>query len=126
MSGSGDFSIGSKVWPGTSKVIEEMGELAQVLGKLIALAGDVDHWDGTNLADRCVEETSDLLGALQFWSAENLTTRQRIDQSQRAEAKRLLFEQWQHNQSGDAGAQRSTSATVGHEIAASGTGEDAP
>jgi len=23
---SGDFSIGSKVWPGTSKVIEEMGE----------------------------------------------------------------------------------------------------
>jgi len=40
MGGSGDFSIGSAVWPGVSKVIEEMGELQQVLGKLIAVAGD--------------------------------------------------------------------------------------
>jgi hypothetical protein len=30
MKSGGDFSIGNAVWPGTSKLLEEMGELQQV------------------------------------------------------------------------------------------------
>jgi hypothetical protein len=66
INGSGDFSIGSKVWPGASKVIEEIGELMQVLGKLIAVAGDTKHWDG-DLRPRLVEEMGDLTAALMFF-----------------------------------------------------------
>lgn len=51
MTGNGDFSLGSKVWPGTSKLLEEMGELQQVLGKLIAVAGSTEHWDGAVRGD---------------------------------------------------------------------------
>ena len=69
LSGSGDFSIGSKLWPGVSKVIEEMGELQQVLGKLIAVAGETKHWDG-DLRPKLIEEIGDLRAALQ---AENFT-----------------------------------------------------
>lgn len=36
----GPFSIGSTTWPGVSRVLEELGELGQVLGKLIG-SGDV-------------------------------------------------------------------------------------
>src|ERR1700722_949537 len=68
--GSGDFSIGSKVWPGTSKVIEEMGELQQVLGKLIAVAGDTKHWDG-DLRKKLIEEIGELSAALDFFKTQN-------------------------------------------------------
>ena len=36
---SGDFAIGGEVWPGLGKLVEEMGELGTVLGKLIATRG---------------------------------------------------------------------------------------
>jgi hypothetical protein len=58
-SASGDFSIGGEVWPGTSKVLEEMGELGQVLGKLIGSHGNINHFDGSNLEERLVEEIGD-------------------------------------------------------------------
>lgn len=63
---SGDFSIGGKVWPGISKLVEETGEVQQVCGKLIANEGRADHWDGTNLVDRMTEEMGDLLAAINF------------------------------------------------------------
>lgn len=67
----GSFSIGSKVWPGTSKLIEEMGELQQVLGKLIATHGDAEHWDGLDLLDRLHEEIADVQAALVFFAETN-------------------------------------------------------
>lgn len=75
----GSFSIGSKVWPGTSKLIEEMGELNQVLGKLIATHGDHEHWDGLNVLDRLHEEIADVQAALMFFSEANDLDRWRID-----------------------------------------------
>jgi hypothetical protein len=36
------FAIGSDAWPGTSKLLEEQGELVQVLGKLMATGGHED------------------------------------------------------------------------------------
>ena len=91
--GSGDFSIGSKVWPGTSKVIEEMGELMQVLGKLIAVAGNTKHWDG-DLRPKLIEEMGDLTAALMFFTTENLTDSEQRQIVERTKKKRDLFRQW--------------------------------
>jgi NTP pyrophosphatase (non-canonical NTP hydrolase) len=63
---SGPFAIGSNTWPGISKLIEETGEVQQVCGKLIALGGEANHWDGTNLKQRLEEELADLQAAIGF------------------------------------------------------------
>lgn len=62
----GSFSIGSQVWPGASKLVEECGELLQVLGKLVATHGAEGPWDGTNLVRRLEDELGDVLAAAYF------------------------------------------------------------
>lgn len=59
------FAIGDKEWPGVSKLVEETGELQQVLGKLMGSRGDIDHWSG-NLRDKLHEELGDVLAACRF------------------------------------------------------------
>ena len=93
MKGSGDFSIGSKVWPGTSKLIEEMGGLQQVLGKLIASHGDPAHWSG-DLRAKLVEEIADVRAAIWFFVDKNVTFRERDATDKRCEEKIRLFEKW--------------------------------
>lgn len=90
--GSGDFSIGSKIWPGTSKLLEEMGELQQVLGKLIAVAGDTAHWDG-DLRPRLIEELGDVSAAIGFFMEQNFVGDEAAIAS-RIVAKLLLFRKW--------------------------------
>jgi hypothetical protein len=94
MKNSGDFSIGSKVWPGTSKLIEEMGELQQVLGKLLGTAGEAAHWDGSDLRERLVEEIGDLQAALVFFEENNMTESERDQIAERGIKKVQLFEKW--------------------------------
>lgn len=92
MKGSGDFSIGSSVWPGISKLIEECGEVTQVAGKLMGSKGDPAHWDGSDLKKRLESELGDLLAAVSF-----VETHCRLDLvaiSDRRKEKRALFEQW--------------------------------
>lgn len=96
MKGSGDFSIGSKIWPGTSKLIEEMGELHQVLGKLIATAGDTEHWSG-NLRAKMIEELGDTRAAISFFEQENMTGFERDLIEEREEKKLALFLKWHKN-----------------------------
>jgi hypothetical protein len=86
------FSIGSTTWPGTTKVIEEAGELLQVLGKLLVTDGTAQHWDG-DLEPRIVEEVGDLMAALSYFASENL---QHHEVTARIEKKRVLFRKW-HN-----------------------------
>jgi NTP pyrophosphatase (non-canonical NTP hydrolase) len=100
MTGSGDFSIGSKVWPGTSKLLEEMGELQQVLGKLqqtlgklIQVAGSTLHWDG-DLRPKMIEELGDVAGAIAFFVEKNLTVTEECAVGDRAEQKMALFREW--------------------------------
>lgn len=57
------FMLGSRVWPGLSKLVEEAGEVQQVAGKLMGIGGKPDHWDGTNLRVRMGEEVADLSAA---------------------------------------------------------------
>ena len=91
---SGDFSIGGKVWPGTSKLIEEMGELCQVLGKLIGSHGEVEHYDGSNLRERLVEEVSDLKAAIAFFEEMNLDVDYEVAIAKRFAAKLQKFREW--------------------------------
>lgn len=51
------FAIGDAVLPGVSKVVEEAGELLQVVGKLMAVHGSPEGWDGTDLRERFVLES---------------------------------------------------------------------
>jgi hypothetical protein len=90
----GDYAIGSKVWPGTSKLIEEMGELQQVLGKLIAIAGATDHWSG-DLRKMLVEELGDVSAAVRFFATQNLTTEELAAVLARSEKKLARFREWQ-------------------------------
>lgn len=51
---------------GVAKLIEECGELQQVLGKRLAYWDADEHWDGTNLRKRMIEEMGDVMAAIQF------------------------------------------------------------
>jgi NTP pyrophosphatase (non-canonical NTP hydrolase) len=98
MRGSGDFSIGAKLWPGISKLIEEAGEVLQVAGKLIAIHGEEAHWDGSNLRQRLQEEMGDLTAALLF-VAEACGLDERFIQ-ERAARKLEQFRAWHREQQG--------------------------
>lgn len=68
---AGDYSLGSDKWAGLSKLIEEMGEVQQVAGKLIATNGEPDHWDGSDLRQRLTGELADLAAAIIFFTEAN-------------------------------------------------------
>lgn len=93
---SGPFSIGSDIWAGTSKLVEETGELGQVLGKLIATGGNLEHWDGSNLGDRLCDELGDVLAAIGFFIAVNELDDARIEH--RRLVKQGQFAIWQVEQ----------------------------
>lgn len=93
----GEFSIGQDVWPGTSKLVEEMGELQQVLGKLIGNRGEEIHFDGTNLRARLIKEIADVAAALRFFQEANLTASERSFVGERYLRKLALFEAWQRD-----------------------------
>jgi NTP pyrophosphatase (non-canonical NTP hydrolase) len=62
----GDFSLGSSIWPGVSKLVEECGEVVQVAGKIMGTGGERRHWDGSDLKARLEEELGDLAAAMWF------------------------------------------------------------
>lgn len=90
--GTGDFSIGSSFWPGISKLLEEAGEVIQVGGKLLGTAGQLDHWDGTNLKERLEDELADLQAAIEFVACHNDLDDQRM--RERIDRKIELFNEW--------------------------------
>jgi NTP pyrophosphatase (non-canonical NTP hydrolase) len=92
---SGDYSIGSDKWPGTSKLIEEMGELAQVLGKIIGNDGSTEYWDGTDLRKHLIEELADVQATIDFFRSQNLTNDERTIWAKRANYKLDKFLEWQ-------------------------------
>jgi NTP pyrophosphatase (non-canonical NTP hydrolase) len=86
------FAIGDKEWPGISKLTEEAGEVLQVCGKLLATAGKIEHWDGTNLKERLEDELGDLQAAINFVVGWCGLDRNRIER--RVIAKLTRFERW--------------------------------
>jgi len=71
MADDGDYCIGSRNWPGMAKVIEECGELMQVMGKIMSGGGSTEYWDGTNLRLKLLEELADVNAALLFFGVIN-------------------------------------------------------
>lgn len=65
------YSIGSRTLPGLSRLLEEAGEVVQVLGKIIGAGHSGQHWDGSNLADKLRDEMADLAAALNFVAETN-------------------------------------------------------
>ncbi|WP_018681903.1 hypothetical protein [Actinokineospora enzanensis] len=91
---AGPYSIGSDVWPGASRLIEECGELMQVLGKLIGSGGATAHWDGTDLRARLTDELADVRAALDYFIFANSMPDAAI--ADRADKKRAQYERWHH------------------------------
>lgn len=85
------FAIGSPRWPGLSKLSEEAGEVIQVIGKLMGTGGEVQHWDGSNLAERLIEEVGDVLAACDFVVEKNLPL---ASVAERRAKKLALFRKW--------------------------------
>lgn len=96
--GDGSFSIGSPTWPGLGKLVEETGELTQVLGKLIGTAGDTKHWEGSDLKFRLLGEMGDVLAAIDFISEENLTEDDMLELEARRTQKLKTYRKWHANQ----------------------------
>lgn len=88
------FAIGSALWPGFSKFMEEVGEALQVVGKLIGTGGDTKHWDGAgDLGERLEEELGDVLGAAFFVIDKNPRLRRPLILL-RSLRKQALFNKW--------------------------------
>ena len=92
------FAIGSKLWAGLSKLIEEAGEVQQVCGKILGTGGNLEHWDGSNLRERLEEEIADLTAACIFVGQTNHLDMAGIEK--RAREKLALFEEWHAKQGG--------------------------
>lgn len=87
------FTIGGKTWPGLGKLVEECGEVTQVVGKLMGTGGDVQHWDGEAPLDvRLIEELGDLLAAIDFVIGANKLPAEAI--AKRRTRKLELFQSW--------------------------------
>lgn len=87
------YAIGSKKWPGLSKLTEELGEVQQVIGKLIQTGGQDQHWDGgPPLRERLEDEMADLAAALMFVAEANGLDVARMGKRERE--KLALFRQW--------------------------------
>jgi NTP pyrophosphatase (non-canonical NTP hydrolase) len=77
---------------GVAKLIEECGELQQVLGKRLAMWDQDEHWDGSNLRERMAEEIGDVMAACQF-----VAEQFRIEEAvmDRRTSKTALFLTWE-------------------------------
>lgn len=85
------FAIGDDEWPGVSKLMEEMGEVQQVLGKIMGVSGATDHWSG-DLRQMLHEELGDLIAAIDFLGSHCGLDTDAI--TARANFKRRRFEAW--------------------------------
>ncbi len=91
------FEIGAKEgeWPGLSKLVEECGEVMQVVGKIIATRGSSKHWDGKlPLDERLLEELADLQAAIDFVLIKNFSAQQVINFATRMREKLDRFKRW--------------------------------
>lgn len=80
------------MWPGVGKVLEEMGEVAQVAAKLISTDGVDAYWDGSNLRDDLSGELGDLLAAITFLRDTNALNEDLL--IERRKRKTELFHKW--------------------------------
>lgn len=88
------YQIGGDRWPGLAKLLEEMGEVLEVAGKLMQIGGSTDHWTG-DLRERLRQEIADLDAALWFFTTRSFEPVERKKIERRSAEKRDLFEEWE-------------------------------
>jgi hypothetical protein len=66
-----DYCIGSPVWNGASKVLEEAAEVSVELAKLINNEGQREYWGGVDLIQNIQEEVGDLYASLDYFLENN-------------------------------------------------------
>lgn len=87
------YCIGSDEWNGLSKLIEELGELLQVCGKVIGSEGSCDHWSG-DLREKFIEECGDSQAALNFFIQNNFDSYEMTAINTRVFQKEAKFIEW--------------------------------
>lgn len=87
------YCIGSDEWNGLSKLIEEMGELNQVCGKLIGSEGSTDHWSG-DLRAKFIEELGDVYASMRFFIMNNFNSDERMQIEIQQTNKYFRFVDW--------------------------------
>lgn len=87
------YCIGSDEWNGLSKLIEELGELQQVCGKLIGSEGSTAHWSG-DLKTKFIEELGDVQAAWDFFIDMNFDEPEYEAIAVQSAKKYMLFKQW--------------------------------
>lgn len=92
-----DYQLQSDNWPGLAKIVEETGELNQVLGKLMATGGVRDYYDGSDLEDMANDELGDVLAAMIFF-IENNAGLDLTRINNRATEKIYKFQSWREEQ----------------------------
>lgn len=88
------YGIGSNEFPGLAKLVEETGELQQVLGKVMTLGHLGEHWDGSLLEDRLLEELGDVHAAIIFFINNNFDTTDAETVTARSQQKLDQFRYW--------------------------------
>lgn len=103
------FAIGSALWTGLSKLLEEGGEVIDAMAdvalfkaigkvmqtgnKLIGTGGLTQHWDGRDLRRNLEDEIADLEATIIFFKKHNSLDHKRM--KRRTAAKLKKFEYWQ-------------------------------
>lgn len=84
------FAIGAAVWPGLAKLLEEDGELAQVIGKLMAFPDGQHPDEAGNLRHRLTAEIADVIAACDYAAMVNGLDQEAIRRRRDAKLRRFL------------------------------------
>lgn len=95
------YSFGSDLHPGFAKIVEEIGEALEVIGKILMIGGKFVHWVGC-LRKPLHKELADVSAAIDFYIAqpENMSDHERRKFFERKMGKIAKFEDWHTNPQG--------------------------
>ena len=83
------YAMGSAVFPGLAKVLEEMNELGEVLSKIL-MTGSLNHWHG-DLTDSLIEELGDVCFAVGYFVDHNLGDGAKVVLNKQIEMKQAAY-----------------------------------
>lgn len=90
------YAIGSDDWNGLGKLVEELGELQQVCGKLICYQGQDNH-KTYNVREKFVEELGDAIAAINFFIDRNLEREEQLEVARRVAEKYTKFKSFEES-----------------------------
>ena len=87
------YTLTSEKWRGLSKLSEEMGELQQVLAKIVENGGSLDYWD-KDLKTSLLEELGDVAASFSFFVCNNMSDDDLDRICDRQDLKIEKYEEW--------------------------------